>query len=399
VTVRDSDIAGALAQIFAEEAAAVAQRLHSYPDGVYHTQLSDGARIWVVSRYEDVKRLLADPRLNLNKLSSRASYQGFGLPPALEANLLNLDGEDHARLRRLISSAFTARRADGLGERIRSTAESLIDGFSCGGETDLLTGFAAPLPVIVICDLLGISVEQGVGLRQATETLLAPGRFTPQELAVAMGEIIRLLTTVITDKRERPADDLLSAMVAARDGEDRLTEEELLSLAFLTLFAGYENSVHLITGAIARLLSDPELAKAVREEPSPHTPAMEGVVEELLRLDQPLATAIRRFPTEDVRVGDTVIPAGDIVLLAIGAANHDPAAAATGAHLSFGQGVHYCLGAPLARLETRIAIWTLMQRLPDLCLAVAEDQLVWKSGHRQRVLTGLPVRFTPPQPV
>ncbi|HEV2637279.1 MAG TPA: cytochrome P450 [Actinocrinis sp.] len=393
MTVKDSDIAGALAQIFAEEAAAVARRLHSYPDGVYGTELAGGARIWVVSRYEDVRRLLSDPRLDLDKRSSRAGYQGFGLPPALEANLLNLDGEDHARLRRLVSAAFTARRADGLGAGIRATAEALVDGFAGRGETDLLPGYAAPLPVSVICALLGIAADRGAALRAATGTLLAPGRYTAPELAVAMGEIIRLLTEVIEDKRARPADDLLSAMVAARDGEDRLTEQELLSLTFLTLFAGYENSVHLLTGAVARLLADPELAAAVRAEPSPHTPAVGRVVEELLRLDQPLATAIRRFPTEDVRVGSAVIPAGDIVLLAIGAANHDPAA--LGGHLSFGQGVHYCLGAPLARLETRIAVWTLLGRLPDLALAVPPADLVWRSGHRQRVLTSLPVRFTP----
>ena len=394
--MKDSDIARALAPIFAEEAAAVARRLHSYPDGVYRTRLPGGARIWVVSRYEDVRRLLADPRLNLNKRSSRAGYQGFGLPAALEANLLNLDGSDHARLRRLVASAFTARRVDGLGERIRGTAEALIDGVRGQAGADLLAAFAAPLPVIVICDLLGIASEQGEDLRAATQVMFAPDRRTPAELAAALGRIISLLTSIVAAKREQPADDLLSAMIAARDGQDRLAEDELLSLAFLTLFAGYENSVHLITGAMLRLLSEPGLAAAVLAEASPHTPAMERAVEEHLRLDQPVATALRRFPTEDIRVGATTIPAGDVVLLAISAANVDPAVAGGRlGHLSFGQGVHYCLGAPLARLEARIAIWTLMHQLPGLELAVPEDELLWKSGHRQRFLTGLPVRFTP----
>jgi cytochrome P450 len=396
MTVKDSDIAQALAPIFAGGPAAVAELLHSYPDGVCRTELPDGSRIWVVGRYEDVKRLLCDPRLDLNKHSSRAGYQGFGLPAALDANLLNLDGADHARLRRLVSSAFTARRAAGLAEGIRATAESLVDGFVCTGQADLLADFAVLMPVIVICDLLGIEADQGEDLREATQVLFAPDRRTPAELAAALGRIIGLLTSIVAAKREQPADDLLSAMIGARDGQDRLAEDELLSLAFLTLFAGYENSVHLITGAVLRLLSEPELAEAIRAEDSPHTPAMERAIEEHLRLDQPVATALRRFPTEDIQVGTTTIPAGDVVLLALGAANADSAAAGGRlGHLSFGQGVHYCLGAPLARLEARIAIWTLMHQLPGLELAVPEDDLVWKSGHRQRFLTGLPVRFTP----
>ena len=396
MTVTDSDIAQALAPIFSGGAATVAERLHSYPDGVCRTELSGGARIWVVSRYEDVKRLLCDPRLDLNKHSSRAGYQGFGLPAALDANLLNLDGADHARLRRLVSSAFTARRVEGLADGIQGTAEALVDGFVCTGRADLLGDFAVLLPVIVICDLLGIASEQGEDLRAATQVMFAPDRRTPAELAAALGRIISLLKSIVAAKREQPADDLLSAMIAARDGQDRLAEDELLSLAFLTLFAGYENSVHLITGAMLRLLSEPGLAAAVLAEASPHTPAMERAVEEHLRLDQPVATALRRFPTEDIRVGATTIPAGDVVLLAISAANVDPAVAGGRlGHLSFGQGVHYCLGAPLARLEARIAIWTLMHQLPGLELAVPEDELLWKSGHRQRFLTGLPVRFTP----
>jgi cytochrome P450 len=151
--------------------------------------------------------------------------------------------------------------------------------------------------------------------------------------------------------------------------------------------------VHLITAATARLLSNPDKAVTIRQEPSPHTPAMERITEEFLRHDQPLTTGIRRFPTEDVEVGESVIPAGDTVLLAISTANRDPDA--VGTHLSFGHGPHYCLGAPLARLEARIAIWTLCHRLPDLKLAAASADLPWKSHHRQRVLRELPVTYTP----
>jgi cytochrome P450 len=405
VTVKDADIALALMPVLGADHDAVAQRLHAEPGGVHCARLAGGERIWVVSRYDDVRNLLADPRLALNKKASRAGYQGFGLPPALEANLLNLDGEDHARLRRLVSSAFTARRVEGLRERIQARADALSDELAGAladgtGVADLVAAYAAPLPIAVICDLLGVPGEQGATLREYTQVLLAPGEYGPQEMAGTLRGIIGLLSGLLAAKREQPGDDLLSAMIAARDGADRLSEDELLSLAFLILFAGYENSVHVISAATARLLADPAAADAVRAEPDPHTPGMAAIVEEVLRRDQPGTTAIRRFPTEDVALADgVVIPAGDTVLLSVSSANRDPrVVAGRGAgpgagHVSFGHGVHYCLGAPLARLEVRIALWTLLTRLPGLALAVPAAELPWRSSHRQRALAALPVRI------
>ncbi|MBS2545693.1 cytochrome P450 [Catenulispora sp. NL8] len=405
MTVKDADIARALNPVLGADHEAVAARLHAEPGGVHCTQLAGGERIWVVSRYDDVRNLLADPRLALNKKASLAGYEGFGLPPALEANLLNLDGEDHARLRRLVSSAFTTRRVEGLRERIQARADALVDGLTDvlgttdPGTADLVAAYAAPLPIAVICDLLGVPEEQGATLRGYTQVLLAPGEYPPTAMAGTLRGIIGLLVGLLAAKRDAPADDLLSAMIAARDGADRLSEEELLSLAFLILFAGYENSVHVISAAAARLLADPAAADAVRAEPDPHTPGMTALVEEVLRRDQPGTTAIRRFPTQDVALDEgVVIPAGDTVLLSVSSANRDlPVAADSGAapgtgHVTFGHGVHYCLGAPLARLEVRIALWTLLNRLPELSLAAAPEALVWRSGHRQRALAALPVR-------
>ena len=397
MTVKDADIARALVSVLGADHEVVAERLRAEPGGVHCARLAGGERIWVVSRYEDVRSLLADPRLALNKKASLAGYEGFGLPPALEANLLNLDGEDHARLRRLVSSAFTARRVEGLRELIQARADALIDGIpaeaSEGGVADLVAAFAAPLPIAVICDLLGVPGEQGATLRGYTQVLLAPGEFGPAEVAGTMRGIIGLLAGLLAAKRDEPGDDLLSAMIAARDGADRLSEDELLSLAFLILFAGYENSVHVISAATARLLADPDAVETIRQQADPHAPAMTAMVEEILRRDQPGTTAIRRFPTEDIALGDgVVIPAGDTVLLSVSSANRDAQATAPGAgHVTFGQGVHYCLGAPLARLEVRIALWTLLNRLPDLALAVSAEELVWRSSHRQRSLAALPV--------
>ena len=393
MTIKDADISRALSPILGSDPAVAAEHLHALADGVHRVELPDESRVWVISRYDDVRTLLADPRLALNKQASRAGYQGFGLPPALDANLLNLDGADHARLRRLVTAALTARRVDALRDRIQATASALIDALPGSGPVDLLEAYAAPLPVTVICDLLGVPPEHGATMRTCTQVLLAPGKFGPADLAATLGQIVHLLTDLIAAKREAPAEDLLSAMIAARDGNDRLTEDELLSLAFLILFAGYENSVHLITAFTARLLTNADQAAALRAEPSAHTPAVQELIEEFLRHDQPLTTAFRRFPVEDVEVGQTTIPAGDTVLLALGVAHHDPAAAHR-SHLAFGHGPHYCLGAPLARLETRIALWTLFHRLPDLALAVPATDLNWKTDHRQHVLTALPVTFT-----
>jgi cytochrome P450 len=231
--VTDTDIARCLIPVLAGDPATVDARLASRPGGVHCAHLPGGERIWVVSRFEDVKRLLADPRLALNKCNSRAGYKGFGLPPALDANLLNLDGPDHARLRRLVTSAFTARRVDALRERIQVTADTLIDALPRSGRADLLTAYAGPLPVAVICDLLGVPGEQGEALRGFTGALLAPNPSGSRELAATVGAIIGLLEGLIAAKRDVPADDLLSAMIVARDGEDRLSEDELLSLAFL----------------------------------------------------------------------------------------------------------------------------------------------------------------------
>jgi cytochrome P450 len=364
--------------------------------------LPDGARVWVISRYDDVRRLLADPRLALDKRMSRGGYRGFELPPALEANLLNMDGADHTRIRKLVVSAFTARRVDSLGAAIEASCDALIDAFPGDGSADLLDVYAAPLPVVVISDLLGVPGSDGAALRECTQVLLKPEKSRPADAAAAVGRGIRLLAGVIAAKRAEPGDDVLSTMIAARDGADRLSEDELLSLAFLVLFAGYENSVNLITAATARLLAEPEQAARVRAQGSPHTPQMQQLTEEFLRHDEPATNAIRRFPTEDVKVGGTVIPAGDLVYLSISAANRDAEAAARGAgngtaeaHVSFGHGPHYCLGAPLARLETRIALWNLFRRLPDLALAVPREDLPWKSDHRQHVLRALPVTYSP----
>ncbi|WP_020120028.1 cytochrome P450 [Streptomyces canus] len=360
----------------------------------------DGTPAWIVTRYDDVRAALADPRLSLDKRHATAgTYKGFSLPPALDANLLNMDPPDHTRIRRLVGRAFTPRRIERLRGPIRNTADRLLDALGDDGTTDLIASYAAPLPITVICDLLGIPDEHRLDFRVWTDTLVAPdpaaGPGAAKEAVVAM---LGYFTRLLADKRRDPADDLLSDLIAVRDEGDRLSEDELMSLAFLILFAGYENTVQLIGNAALALFQHPEQLTALREDPS----LLPAAVEEFLRYEGPALLAIRRFPVEDVTLGGVTIPAGETVWVSPSAANRDPARFpdpdrldldrpdASG-HLSLGHGIHYCLGAPLARAETEIALAALLERFPDLALADPAPR--WRASLRARGLLALRVSY------
>lgn len=373
--------------------------------GAHEAVKPGGGQVWVISRYADVKTLLSDPRMSIESRSSRHGYQGFGLPPALDENLLNIGEQAHARLRRLVSSAFTPRRIEAQREHVQEVVDRLIAEIRPNGRADLVAELAAPIPLVVICDLLGIPESDGAAFQAYTRSLMTPNDPNRPSTSELVSGMEACLVDLIERKRSEPADDLLTAMITARDGDDRLTENELTSLAFLILWAGFETTVHLIANGLVTLLTEPGLADVVREEPDPHTPRMAALVEELLRRDGPMLTAIRRFPLEDLKIGERIIPAGDTVLLAIASANRDPQYFAepddidldrtANGHLGFGHGPHYCLGAPLARMEVRTALWTAIHRLPNLTLAIPAQDLPWKPDHRQHALTALPVTFAP----
>lgn len=361
---------------------------------------TDGLPAWLVTRYEDVRHALADPRLSLDKAhAAPGGYRGLALPPALDANLLNMDPPDHTRVRRLVSQAFTPRRVARLREPVGRTADALLDALAPLGRTDLIAAYAAPLPIAVICELLGVAESDRPDFRSWTDALVVPDPARPEQAKEAAGALLAFFARLLARKRAEPADDLLSAMIAVRDEEDRLSEDELMSLAFLILFAGYENTVHLIGNATLALLRDPAQLAALRADPARIGPA----VEELARYDGPAPLAIRRFPTEDVVIGGVTVPAGETVLLSLAAAHRDPrrfpdpdrldlGRDATG-HLALGHGIHYCLGAPLARLETEIALAALLERLPGLALDTPVDRLRWRPSMRTRGLLALPVRY------
>ncbi|NUP19208.1 MAG: cytochrome P450 [Streptomyces sp.] len=361
----------------------------------------DGSPAWLVTRYDDVREALADPRLSLDKRhAAPGTYRGLALPPALDANLLNMDPPDHTRIRRLVGRAFTPRRVEQLRAPIRRTADRLLDTLGPHGTTDLIASYAAPLPITVICDLLGVPDRHRRDFREWTDALVAPDPARPQAAKEAVVAMLGFFTRLLADKRKEPADDLLSDLVGVRESDgDRLGEDELMSLAFLILFAGYENTVQLIGNAVLALLRHPEQLAALRADPS----RIPAAVEELARYDGPALLAIRRFPTEDVTIGDVTVPAGDTVLLSLSAADRDPArfpdpdrldlGRDASGHLALGHGIHYCLGAPLARAETEIALAALLERYPDIGLADDAGPR-WRRSLRARGLLALPVSYS-----
>ncbi|KUJ65960.1 cytochrome [Streptomyces albus subsp. albus] len=376
---------------------------------VHRIRYPDGQTALLVTRYEDVRKGLADPRLALDRRHSLpGNYRGFSLPPALDANLLNMDPPDHTRVRRLVAKAFTPGRMDRMREPIQRVAEGLLDAVAADRHADLLAAYATPLPITVICDLLGVPAGDRPDFRAWTDAMVTPDPQRPDAARQAVGHMLRFYSDLIAGKRAEPGDDLLSDLIAVRDedagpdggsGGDRLTEDELTSLAFLILFAGYENTVHLIANAVLALLDHPELLRELRAEPD----RIAEAVDEFARYDGPLPLAIRRFPLEDIEIGGVTVPAGETVLLSIAAANRDPRRFAEAdrlnpqyghsGHLALGHGIHYCLGAPLGRMEVEIALTTLLERFPGLSLAVPREELRWRPAIRARGLISLPVSW------
>ncbi|GAA4695463.1 cytochrome P450 [Phytohabitans rumicis] len=357
--------------------------------------MPDGAAAWVVSGYGSVRLALADPRLSLDKRYA-TGWVGFRLPPALDANLLNMDPPEHTRIRALVSQAFTPKRVQAMRPRVQRIADGLLDALPPGGPVDLIATFAEPLPIAVIGELFDVPADDRVRLRGWTNALLLGGR---EEAGAAVQAIQAFFVELIARRRAAPGDDLLSAMVAARDEGDRLSEDELTSLAFLVLFAGYENTVNLIGNGVLALLRAPEQLAALRADPG----LLPSAIDEFLRYDPSAPVSMRRFPTEDLTIDGVTVPKGETVLLELAAANRDPErfadpdaldlARADNPHLTFGHGVHYCLGAPLARLEGQVAIGTLLRRCPDLALAVPYDELRWRPTFRTHGLVELPVNL------
>jgi cytochrome P450 len=373
---------------------------------VRRVAMANGLEAWLVTRYDDVLAALSDPRLSNDIRDATDTRLLEQLPSSqrgsLQRSMLRVNPPDHTRLRRMVSKVFTARRVAELRPRIQEITDLLLDTVTPTGRADLIEDFALPLPVTVIGELLGVPTDDRDGFQEWTNTMLAQ-RVGAPDLALmdrAWRQMRSYLEELLAAKRTQPGDDLLSALTTARDEEQRLDEDELVAMAFLLLVAGYVTTVNLIGSGVAALLSHPEQLKLLRDDPQ----LLPSAIEEFLRYDGPVNPGIARFPTEDIDIAGVTIPRGATVLVATAIADRDPAqfcdperlnvARTDNAHLAFGHGIHYCLGAPLARLEGQIAIGTVLRRLPDLALAVPFGELQWQVASL-RGPKHLPVTFTP----
>ena len=386
---------------------------------VYRADSPLGVPAWLITRHEDARAALTDPRL--------AKHPRHAPPELLELGFLTAEGESpmgvnmlftdlsaHTRLRKLVTKAFTRRRIEALRPRVQEITDALVGAMADQDEADLIASMAFPLPVTVICELLGVPVADREDFREWTRATISPP-LTPEGLAQRLRgrqNLEQYLGELVARKRagidpgaagdDQP--DLVSALIVAVDERDQLSEQELLGMIQLLLVAGHETTVNLIGNGMLALLSHPDQLELLRARPELLPPA----VEELLRYDGPVERSTMRFATDDVEIAGVRIPAGSVVSVVLAAADRDHAyvpdadrldiTRAHHGHLAFGHGVHFCLGAPLARLEGAIAIGSLLQRFPDLALACPPEELRWRGGgptNNLRGLEALPLRLSP----
>ncbi|WP_405430570.1 cytochrome P450 family protein [Streptomyces anulatus] len=357
---------------------------------------ASGRVSYLVTGYAEARQALGDERLSKGTAAFFAGRDTKRrLHPAVAHTMLASDPPRHTRLRKLVTGAFTSGAVAGIRPFITRLTDELLDRWPVGGTVDLVAGLAVPLPVMVICELLGVPEADRPKVRHWSAELFAAGQ--PDRGDAASHAVAAYMTGLIASKRLRPGDSLLDRLIAARDGEDRLDEEELVSLAVLLLVAGHETTTHFLGNAALALLRHPAAMERLRADPD----ALPHALDELLRFDAPVSTSTFRFTTDTLTLGETEIPAGVPVLVALGAANRDPERfpapdrldldrEATG-HLSFGHGIHRCVGAPLAKAEAEIALRAVLVRFPDIRLAVSADRLAWRQTRLVRGLDALPV--------
>jgi cytochrome P450 len=377
---------------------------------VHQVRLADGHEAWLVIGHAAARQALKDSRLSKDMVAALGKdpeVADAGLPgPEYARHMLAVDGEDHARLRHLVSRAFAPARITALEPSIQRIAHALLDDLQARREpsVDLIEGFAHPLPFRVIGELLGIPVTDQGALRRWFQILFQPWSGSPPTEAVAASNsIVSYLEWLVDDHRVHPKDDLIGVLVSASDEYEALTQQELLSSLFQLIVAGQDTTTSLIGNGVVALLDHPDQLRLLKAEPE----RMGDAVEELIRFSAPVPHATFRVTTDAVELGGVEIPAGKQVLVCLGGANHDPSirdapaaldiARSPQSHLGFGFGPHFCLGVHLARLEARVAFTALFTRFPDLGLAGPRGELTWSHGDGLvlRGLADLPVHLTP----
>jgi cytochrome P450 len=377
--------------------------------------LADGHDAWLVSRYEEARTALNDLRFSKDMhaaLALGSDVVAEGLPgPAFARHMLSVDPPDHTRLRRLVSAAFSPRRIEALRPRVQSIVDDLLDDVAASGpdsRVDLVGTFAFPLPFTVICELLGVPEPDRLPLGRGLTALLVP---TPTPAAYARAKeasdaVVAMLEALVEAKQRTPGDDLVSGLLSARDGEERLDNQEMLSTIFQLIVAGHDTTASLIGTSVVTLFRNPDQLAQLSADPD----MIPAAIEECLRYDAPVPHATFRYAIEPVEIGDVTIPAGSQVIICLAAANRDADRyhdselfdidRAEMRHLAFGHGIHHCLGAALARMEGQVALASLLRRFPELSLAVPAGDLHWDHGDGLvlRGLSELPVIPGPAHP-
>lgn len=372
-------------------------------DPVHQALMPDGHYAWIVTRYEDAVAVLKDTRfikdftVFLNE-EERAEAQ----KNIFSQNMLFADPPDHKRLRGLVQQAFTPKMIEELRGRITEIANELIDDMQDRSRIDIIDDFAFPLPIIVICEMLGVPSEDRDKFRTWSNTLVEasndPGK--AEKIQQHTEEFTAYLRDWIATRREQPVDDMVSKLIQAEEAGDRLSEQELYGVVSLLIIAGHETTVNLIANGLFALMTHPDQMRTLQQQPERIRPA----IEEMLRFEGPVEFSTDRWASETIEFQGKTINMGDHVLVALDAANRDPEAfedpdvfditRGQSKHLAFGKGMHFCLGAPLARVETEVAVNTLLERFPELQLDASPAELEWRPGILMRGLTELPVRLT-----
>ena len=369
---------------------------------VFRAELPGGRIVWLVSGYDNVRQMIIDQRFSRAlAVAPGHAQQGFELFAASSIN--GMDPPEHTRLRKLVASAFTARRVEALRPRVASIVGELIDAIIGRAQpVDLIAGFSLPLPARVICEMLGVPAADIAQFHAWSDVVMGDWQRDGDEIMTALAEMYGYFGRLIEIKRGQPAGDMMSALISARDDTDRLSEEELTVMCCTLLIGGHETTANQINLSLLLLFEHPGEAAKLRDDPG----LIPGAVEELLRYVRLGGLAPARVTKEDVQIGGVTIPAGEQVIPLFATANRDSSvfrdpdrldvSRDAASHLAFGAGVHHCLGAQLARVELQEAFRGLIGRLPGLRLAVPASELEFKPGMAIHSLSELPVLWDEP---
>jgi cytochrome P450 len=373
-----------------------------------------GARTWLVTRYQEISALVNDPRVSkdgrrLNELfalhsgvsapSADDEPAGVGFSDELATHMLNSDPPRHTRLRSLVSKAFTAHRVERLRPRIEQVADECLDAMDGRSDVDLISGFAVKLPITTICDLFGMPREDRERFRLWGTKLVGAGQ-DPAEVAEAGEKMVAYVSALIDIKRADPSDDMVSELVRVQEDGEKLSHGELVSMIYFLAVAGHITTICSIGNAVYNLLTHPGELARLRDDLS----LMPAAIDELMRFDPAAQVGTFRFTTAEIQMGDVVIPPGELLALSWSSGNRDSAYFPDADRLdlnrhpvgilSFGYGLHRCIGVPLAKMQIEIGLTRLLSRYPDLRLAVDPAEIRWDNNALLRSLIALPVSVT-----